>query len=137
MNLTLSEFIFNDFKILNIDYLVIGNIVNDKLNITSEYKVFDIQTQYRDQSKKFMTSVWEIWTDHSWINICFGQGWEECFVRIVKSFIENQAIYLPSSPENIKLDNIKRWGGKDQWGCCPACYISRGVCSYNGYADKN
>ena len=47
-----NDIIFNDFKILNIDYLVIGNIVNDKLNITSEYKVFDIK-----KSKKVRSST--------------------------------------------------------------------------------
>ncbi len=39
-----SEIIFNDFRILDIDYLVLGNIVNDeKLNISVEYHVFDIK----------------------------------------------------------------------------------------------
>ena len=38
-----NEIIFNDFKILNIDYLIIGNILSDKSNITAEYSVFDIE----------------------------------------------------------------------------------------------
>ncbi len=38
-----NEIIFNDFKILNIDYLIIGNILSDKSNITAEYSVFDIK----------------------------------------------------------------------------------------------
>ena len=38
-----SEIIFNDFKILNIDYLIIGNIANDYSNIKAEYQVFDIK----------------------------------------------------------------------------------------------
>ena len=37
-----SEIVFNDFKILNIDYLIIGNILEDGLSITAEYEVFDI-----------------------------------------------------------------------------------------------
>ena len=45
-----SDIIFNDFKILNIDYLVIGNIINDNLNITSEYKVFDIKKSTKVRS---------------------------------------------------------------------------------------
>ena len=38
-----SEIVFNDFKILNIDYLIIGNILEDGLSITAEYEVFDIR----------------------------------------------------------------------------------------------
>ena len=38
-----NEIIFNDFKILNIDYLIVGNILNDRSNITAEYKIFDIK----------------------------------------------------------------------------------------------
>tara|TARA_B100001175_G_scaffold317037_1_gene332611 strand:- start:1149 stop:2405 length:1257 start_codon:yes stop_codon:yes gene_type:complete len=38
-----NEIVFNDFKILNIDYLIIGNVLSDKSNITAEYKVFDIK----------------------------------------------------------------------------------------------
>ena len=33
-----DEIIFNDFKILNIDYLIVGNILNDRSNITN-YKI--------------------------------------------------------------------------------------------------
>ena len=38
-----NEIIFNDFKILNIDYLIVGNILNDRSNITAEYEIFDIK----------------------------------------------------------------------------------------------
>ena len=38
-----SEIVFNDFKILNIDYLIIGNILEDGSSITAEYEVFDIR----------------------------------------------------------------------------------------------
>ena len=38
------EIIFNDFRILDIDYLVLGNIINDeKFNISVEYHVYDIK----------------------------------------------------------------------------------------------
>jgi len=37
-----TEVIFNDFKILNIDYLVIGKIVKDGISISVVYDIFDI-----------------------------------------------------------------------------------------------
>ena len=37
-----TEIIFNDFKILNIDYLVLGKIIKDGLNISVVYEIFDI-----------------------------------------------------------------------------------------------
>lgn len=40
---TENAIIFNDFRILNIDYLIIGNIINDASNIKAEYQVFDIR----------------------------------------------------------------------------------------------
>jgi len=38
-----DEIIFNDFNILNIDYLIMGNILDNKSSINAEYKVFDIK----------------------------------------------------------------------------------------------
>ena len=38
-----EEIVFNDFKILNIDYLVMGEILTEGLNISAEYQVFDIK----------------------------------------------------------------------------------------------
>ena len=38
-----EEIVFNDFKILNIDYLVMGEILNEGSNISAEYQVFDIK----------------------------------------------------------------------------------------------
>ena len=37
-----TEVIFNDFKILNIDYLVIGKIIKDGISISVVYNIFDI-----------------------------------------------------------------------------------------------
>ncbi|MDC3164398.1 Tol-Pal system beta propeller repeat protein TolB [Gammaproteobacteria bacterium] len=47
-----TEVIFNDFKILNIDYLVIGKIVKDGISISVVYDVFDI-----NKGKKIRTST--------------------------------------------------------------------------------
>ena len=38
-----DEIVFNDFKILNIDYLVTGNITNMDQNISAQYEVYDIK----------------------------------------------------------------------------------------------
>ena len=38
-----DEIVFNDFRILNIDYLIIGNLINESSNIKAEYKVYDIR----------------------------------------------------------------------------------------------
>ena len=38
-----EEIVFNDFKILNIDYLVMGEILTEGSNISAEYEVFDIK----------------------------------------------------------------------------------------------
>ena len=47
-----TEVIFNDFKILNIDYLVIGKIVKDGISISVVYDIFDI-----NKGKKTRTST--------------------------------------------------------------------------------
>ena len=47
-----TEVIFNDFKILNIDYLVIGKIVKDGISISIIYEIFDI-----NKGKKIRTST--------------------------------------------------------------------------------
>ena len=47
-----TEVIFNDFKILNIDYLVIGKIVKDGISISIIYDIFDI-----NKGKKIRTST--------------------------------------------------------------------------------
>ena len=47
-----TEVIFNDFKILNIDYLVIGKIVKDGISISVVYDIFDI-----NRGKKIRTST--------------------------------------------------------------------------------
>ena len=47
-----TEVIFNDFKILNIDYLVIGKIVKDGISISVVYEIFDI-----NKGKKIRTST--------------------------------------------------------------------------------
>ena len=47
-----TEVIFNDFKILNIDYLVIGKIVKDGISISVVYDIFDINNR-----KKIRTST--------------------------------------------------------------------------------
>ena len=47
-----TEIIFNDFKILNIDYLVLGKIIKDGLNISVVYEIFDI-----NKGKKIRTST--------------------------------------------------------------------------------
>ena len=47
-----TEVIFNDFKILNIDYLVIGKIVKDGISISVVYDIFDIS-----KGKKIRTST--------------------------------------------------------------------------------
>ena len=47
-----TEVIFNDFKILNIDYLVIGKIVKDGISISVVYDIFDI-----NKGKKIRTST--------------------------------------------------------------------------------
>ena len=46
-----TEVIFNDFKILNIDYLVIGKILKDGISISVVYDIFDI-----NKGKKIRTS---------------------------------------------------------------------------------
>ena len=38
-----DEIIFNDFRILNIDYLIIGSLASESSNIKAEYQVFDIK----------------------------------------------------------------------------------------------
>ena len=38
-----DQIVFNDFRILNIDYLIIGNLINESSNIKAEYKVYDIR----------------------------------------------------------------------------------------------
>tara|TARA_B100001142_G_C14322763_1_gene651083 strand:+ start:24 stop:1280 length:1257 start_codon:yes stop_codon:yes gene_type:complete len=38
-----DEIIFNDFRILNIDYLIIGGLASESSNIKAEYQVFDIK----------------------------------------------------------------------------------------------
>ena len=47
-----TEVIFNEFKILNIDYLVIGKIVKDGISISVVYDIFDI-----NKGKKIRTST--------------------------------------------------------------------------------
>ena len=47
-----TEVIFNDFKILNIDYLVIGKIIKDGISISVVYDIFDI-----NKGKKIRTST--------------------------------------------------------------------------------
>ena len=47
-----TEVIFNDFKISNIDYLVIGKIVKDGISISVVYDIFDI-----NKGKKIRTST--------------------------------------------------------------------------------
>ena len=47
-----TEVIFNDFKILNIDYLVIGKIVKDGISTSVVYDIFDI-----NKGKKIRTST--------------------------------------------------------------------------------
>ena len=47
-----TEVIFNDFKILNIGYLVIGKIVKDGISISVVYDIFDI-----NKGKKIRTST--------------------------------------------------------------------------------
>ena len=47
-----TEVIFNDFKILNIDYLVIGKILKDGISISVVYNIFDI-----NKGKKIRTST--------------------------------------------------------------------------------
>ena len=47
-----TEVIFNDFKILNIDYIVIGKIVKDGISISIIYEIFDI-----NKGKKIRTST--------------------------------------------------------------------------------
>ncbi len=47
-----TEVIFNDFKILNIDYLVIGKIIKDGISISVVYNIFDI-----NKGKKIRTST--------------------------------------------------------------------------------
>ena len=47
-----TEVIFNDFKILNVDYLVIGKIVKDGISISVVYDIFDI-----NKGKKIRTST--------------------------------------------------------------------------------
>ena len=47
-----TEVVFNDFKILNIDYLVIGKIVKDGISISVVYDIFDI-----NKGKKIRTST--------------------------------------------------------------------------------
>ena len=47
-----TEVIFNDFKILNIDYLVIGKIIKDGISISVVYDIFDIS-----KGKKIRTST--------------------------------------------------------------------------------
>ena len=47
-----TEVIFNDFKILNIDYLVIGKIVKDGISLSVVYDIFDI-----NKGKKIRTST--------------------------------------------------------------------------------
>ena len=47
-----EDIVFNDFKILNIDYLVMGKVQDDDLNIVVEYQVFDIS-----KTKKIRTST--------------------------------------------------------------------------------
>ena len=47
-----TQVIFNDFKILNIDYLVIGKIVQDGISISVVYDIFDI-----NKGKKIRTST--------------------------------------------------------------------------------
>ena len=38
-----DEIIFNDFRILNIDYLIVGSLASESSNIKAEYQVFDIK----------------------------------------------------------------------------------------------
>ena len=47
-----TEIIFNDFKILNIDYLVLGKIIKDGINISVVYEIFDM-----NKGKKIRTST--------------------------------------------------------------------------------
>ena len=47
-----TDVIFNDFKILNIDYLVIGKIIKDGISISVVYDIFDI-----NKGKKIRTST--------------------------------------------------------------------------------
>jgi len=47
-----TEVIFNDFKILNIDYLVIGKVVKDGISISVFYEIYDI-----NKGKKIRTST--------------------------------------------------------------------------------
>ena len=46
-----SEIVFNDFKILNIDYLVMGKIIEEGLNLSVLYEIYDI-----NMGKKVRTS---------------------------------------------------------------------------------
>ena len=38
-----SEIVFNDFRILNIDFLIMGKVIQDGMNISVEYQVYDIK----------------------------------------------------------------------------------------------
>ena len=38
-----SEIVFNDFRILNIDFLIMGKVIEDGMNISVEYQVYDIK----------------------------------------------------------------------------------------------
>ena len=37
-----EDIVFNDFRILDIDFLVMGKVKDDGLNVAVEYQVFDI-----------------------------------------------------------------------------------------------
>tara|TARA_B100000963_G_scaffold337517_1_gene333595 strand:- start:408 stop:1664 length:1257 start_codon:yes stop_codon:yes gene_type:complete len=58
LSIPLSEedIVFNDFKILNIDYLVIGDILNENMNKSVKYKIFDINKK----SKSRISTVYGI-----------------------------------------------------------------------------
>ena len=37
-----TEIVFNDFKILNVDYLIMGEIISEGSSISVVYEVYDI-----------------------------------------------------------------------------------------------
>ena len=51
-----SEIVFNDFRILNIDFLIMGKVIEDGMNISVEYQVYDI----KKASKARATTVFGI-----------------------------------------------------------------------------
>ena len=103
-----TEVIFNDFKILNIDYLVIGKIVKDGISISVVYDIFDI-----NKGKKIRTStVYGIPNKNRQLGHYVSDGiYEE--ITGMKGISSTKILYVTENKNfNLMIDKLKEQQNK-------------------------